>query len=862
MRRSTSTAALTLLLVPALGWPTVTHAAATPAAIAPASPPGPAQQAAGRPASVTTIPLGGTGARIATRSRTALASPDAGGPAVATAPRATGRFDLVAVTWTGRPSAVGEVEVRVREAGGWSDWRHLHADQDGPDPGTAESGAAAARSATAPLLTTGADGVQVRVDTPTGRAPAELALQLVDAGTTGAAGGRVAAAAPAPATLAGSAVPLAGRAPRVVTRAQWGANESLTRGTGVSSGVRALFVHHTDTTNGYTRAQAAAQVRAVHAFHTRIRGWNDVGYNFLVDRFGTIYEGRRGSLTDAVRGAHAGGFNTDTLGISMLGSFTSGRPPAATVRAVRDLVVWKSGQYFIDPRTSTVLTSLGGGTARYKAGVRVRVNTLSGHRDVGQTECPGTDGYPILPSVRRAAAARMVPGLTGTVLSTTATTVDGAPVTVTGDVPTIQRWTLTATAMCARTPTRTVLGTASTTITATWDLRDDRGAPTRPGVYLLTLSTRSPIGSVKEWSRYVEVLPATTLPPATPADPAPPATVPPTVPPAVPPVPTPPAAGVSLDAAACPVRRAPAAGTGAASLALGRSSAPVSASAVLVSGAAVDDQVVAAPLARAQRAPLLLTGADALPGSVAAELRRRRVDTVWVVGAPTAVQDVVLRQVRAVGVATVTRLAGPDRVGTAAAVAAQVVAVGALGGRPAPGAVLLNGDTAELARDPLAAVTASAAAALDGRPVLWAGARSIPPATRQALLGLGLRDATLAGSARILQPPVAAALTAAGITVRRITGPDAATVAVRLVDAVPGAGGMPDVYVVPAGRASVRDGIAAASTGRPLLTIARTGIPAPTAAWLRSHRPSTVTVVASTQLVGSSMLRALQAGLR
>jgi len=310
------------------------------------------------------------------------------------------------------------------------------------------------------------------------------------------------------------------------------------------------------------------------------------------------------------------------------------------------------------------------------------------------------------------------------------------------------------------------------------------------------------------------------------------------------------------------VRRAPAAGTGLGLLALGRISAPTSTTAVIASGAALDDQVVAAPLARAERAPLLLTAPNALPAPVAAELKARGVDTVWVVGAPSAVQDAVLQQVRSLGIPTVTRLAGADRVGTAAAVADRVVAAGARSGRPAPGAVLLNGDTAELARDPLAAVTGSAAAALDGRPVLWASARALPAGTRQALLALGLRDVTLAGSSRILQAPVAAALTAAGVGVRRVTGPDPATVAVRLVDAVPGSAAMRDVNVVPAGRSSVRDGIAAASTGRPLLLIARTGVPAPTAAWLLAHPPSTVTVVASRQLVGPATLRALQAGLR
>ena len=114
-----------------------------------------------------------------------------------------------------------------------------------------------------------------------------------------------------------------------------GADESLVRGTtAYDSSVKALFVHHTDTTNNYTAAQAYAQVRAILAFHTKVRGWNDIGYNLLVDRFGHVFEGRRGSITSAVLGAHTGGFNSQSLGIAVLGTFSTTAPSSAAMQAL------------------------------------------------------------------------------------------------------------------------------------------------------------------------------------------------------------------------------------------------------------------------------------------------------------------------------------------------------------------------------------------------------------------------------------------------------------------------------------------------------------------------------------------------
>ena len=101
------------------------------------------------------------------------------------------------------------------------------------------------------------------------------------------------------------------------------------------------YVHHTAGTNGYTRLQAPAIVRAIELYHVKGNGWNDIGYNALVDRFGTVYEGRAGGVDRNVVGAHAKGFNTGSFGIAVMGDFRTADPPAAAVDALVKTLAWR-----------------------------------------------------------------------------------------------------------------------------------------------------------------------------------------------------------------------------------------------------------------------------------------------------------------------------------------------------------------------------------------------------------------------------------------------------------------------------------------------------------------------------------------
>ncbi|MCX4526160.1 MULTISPECIES: N-acetylmuramoyl-L-alanine amidase [unclassified Streptomyces] len=204
-------------------------------------------------------------------------------------------------------------------------------------------------------------------------------------------------------TLAAAAAPYIGPRPRIVTRKGWGADEGLReKGFVYTNTVKAAFVHHTVSGNNYACKDAPAVIRSLYRYHVLSSGWRDFGYNFAVDKCGTIYEGRAGGVTKAVLGAHTMGFNTDSMGVAVLGTFTTSAPPAAAVKAVAQLTAWKLGLFGRDPRAKTSLKS--GGGNRFPKGTVVSMNVISGHRDGFATECPGKKLYGQLPPTRTTSA--------------------------------------------------------------------------------------------------------------------------------------------------------------------------------------------------------------------------------------------------------------------------------------------------------------------------------------------------------------------------------------------------------------------------------------------------------------------------
>ncbi|WP_435056759.1 N-acetylmuramoyl-L-alanine amidase [Streptomyces capoamus] len=199
------------------------------------------------------------------------------------------------------------------------------------------------------------------------------------------------------------AKPYIGPRPAIVTRRGWGADESLReRGFVYTKTVKAAFVHHTASGNAYTCAQAPSVIRSIYRYHVKSMGWRDIGYNFLVDKCGTIYEGRAGGVAKAVLGAHTLGFNTNSTGIAVIGTYGSSRPSGSAVTAVARLTAWKLGLHGANPLGKTYLTSGGGNL--YPKGKNVRLNVISGHRDGFATECPGKLLYAKLGAARSSAA--------------------------------------------------------------------------------------------------------------------------------------------------------------------------------------------------------------------------------------------------------------------------------------------------------------------------------------------------------------------------------------------------------------------------------------------------------------------------
>ncbi|MFJ6066277.1 peptidoglycan recognition protein [Streptomyces tendae] len=168
--------------------------------------------------------------------------------------------------------------------------------------------------------------------------------------------------------------------------------------------VVAVFVHHTDTPNGYDCADVPAILRGVYQGQTGARDWDDIGYNFVVDRCGTVYEGRAGGIDRPVTGAHTQGFNHRTTGIAALGTYTAGVPvPDELTDAIAAVAAWKLGETGTDPRAQVALVS-SNGLSRFAAGATARLPAVAGHDDGYATSCPGAALSARLGDIRDAAA--------------------------------------------------------------------------------------------------------------------------------------------------------------------------------------------------------------------------------------------------------------------------------------------------------------------------------------------------------------------------------------------------------------------------------------------------------------------------
>jgi flagellar hook assembly protein FlgD len=274
--------------------------------------------------------------------------------------------------------------------------------------------------------------------------------------------------------------------PTIVTRAQWGADESWRTGTPDYASVRMAFVHHTVSGNDYTKEQAPALVRAIYYYHAKSEGFRDIGYNFLIDRYGTIYEGRYGGITRGPVGAQVLGFNTGTTGISIIGDFSNVAPPTQAIASLEYLLAWKLDVHHIDP--ASMVSMVCGVTDKFKAGQTVQLPAISGHRDANFTACPGDKLYAQLPTVRAVVADRGLPKIYGYLASTSVISPNGDGLgdstTVTYAISEAADWTITVTAADG-TMVRSFAGNGQF-VTQAWDGLDANGKPVPDGTYTIT----------------------------------------------------------------------------------------------------------------------------------------------------------------------------------------------------------------------------------------------------------------------------------------------------------------------------------------------------------------------------------------
>jgi hypothetical protein len=199
--------------------------------------------------------------------------------------------------------------------------------------------------------------------------------------------------------------------PAVISRAGWGADESLRfDSTGKETWppafypVQKVIVHHTATQNG--DPNPTATLRSIYYYHAVTQGWGDIGYNFLIDEAGNVYEGRYSRQYAAgesptgqdlngngVTAAHAQGYNSGTVGIALLGTLTNQDATPAARNALESLIAWIDSSHGIDPQGSALYTNP-------VSGLQATFPNIAGHRDVAATECPGGSFYARLPTIR------------------------------------------------------------------------------------------------------------------------------------------------------------------------------------------------------------------------------------------------------------------------------------------------------------------------------------------------------------------------------------------------------------------------------------------------------------------------------
>jgi N-acetylmuramoyl-L-alanine amidase len=332
------------------------------------------------------------------------------------------RFDLIGLRW----ARGGHLDVQVRarrRGGGWTPWMALyHSGAHAPDDARAPAG-------TEPAYTGAADVFQLRL-----RGSArDLRARFVRAQPTARAARHVTGRLRRRARPRRRAHASQSSQPGIISRSEWGGDSVPPRAAPQYGEVQAAFVHHTVNANDYTAEESPGIVLGIARYHRDSNHWNDIGYNFLVDRYGQIFEGRAGGIDQAVIGAQAQGYNSSSTGIACIGTFTDVPQTEPGLDALARLIGWKLSVHGVPTDGTVVVSSRGGPTNRYATGTPVTLERICGHRDGDSTSCPGDVLYGQLPDLR-ARAARFAGPLAGITVHATNTRIRTSPVQLSGQL--------------------------------------------------------------------------------------------------------------------------------------------------------------------------------------------------------------------------------------------------------------------------------------------------------------------------------------------------------------------------------------------------------------------------------------------
>jgi len=187
--------------------------------------------------------------------------------------------------------------------------------------------------------------------------------------------------------------------PKIIYRSQWGADEKKVISPAEYARTDKFIIHHTASSKLVPDSDGSGEyknmVNNIFLYHLNGRGWNDIGYNYLIDPNGNIYEGRSGG--NSVIGVHAGSYNTGSIGISVLGTYggnvkgeyLSNSLTYNIIKSLEKLIGWVAANNSID------LNKINGQNSKGK-----NLDGVVGHRDVGATNCPGDELYQKLGNIQ------------------------------------------------------------------------------------------------------------------------------------------------------------------------------------------------------------------------------------------------------------------------------------------------------------------------------------------------------------------------------------------------------------------------------------------------------------------------------